>query len=420
MRESQYSFRANSLSAECTFRIVDNAIHWNSGRTARKFPYSEIREVCTVRQLARGNAVLKGRVITSLNLIGQKGERITLSPLHYSGHRTWADRSDSYGPFVDALLADLKKNPKIKLSAKDGWLLRMRNVSLHALPPFLGSVGNGILRATRFLGLERASSIGGRTARLVGPVLPATHVARANLRAAFPEHKSEEIERILQGVWDNFGRVIAECAFADELSSHDRTSACQNRIALDASTIQRVIQISDSGKPCLFFGAHLGSWELGSLAAAFNLRLAALFRPFKNPALDDLIVRARPGMKLIPSRMGAATQIDDCIKAGWSIGMLVDQHFSSGVEVSLFGRPCKVNPTIAKLARKFELPIYGVRVIRTKGSRFIGELTPPLSAPRDKDGKIDVKKTMQMISDTLEKWIREHPDQWLWLHRRWR
>ena len=84
-----------------------------------------------------------------------------------------------------------------------------------------------------------------------------------------------------------------------------------------------------------------------------------------------------------------------------------------------FGRPCKVNPTLARFARFFDCSIRGFRAIRLPGGRFRLELTDPIEAPRDADGKIDAGKTMQVITSVLEGWIREHPEQWMWFQRRW-
>ncbi len=100
--------------------------------------------------------------------------------------------------------------------------------------------------------------------------------------------------------------------------------------------------------------------------------------------------------------------------------MLVDQHYTRGVDVTFFGRTCKANPLIAMLAREVECPIYGTRVIRLPGNRFRGEISDEVKPVRDADGRIDVRGTMQAITDVVEGWVREHPEQWLWVHRRWR
>jgi len=100
--------------------------------------------------------------------------------------------------------------------------------------------------------------------------------------------------------------------------------------------------------------------------------------------------------------------------------MLVDQYFVRGVPVTFFGRRTMANPLLARLARHFDCPIHGVRFIRLTGHRFRGELTDAISPARGAAGDIDIAGTMQIITSVIEGWIREHPEQWLWLHRRWR
>src|SRR5260370_23870356 len=104
------------------------------------------------------------------------------------------------------------------------------------------------------------------------------------------------------------------------------------------------------------------------------------------------------------------------------VAMLVDQHFVKGVEVTFFGRRCKANPLIAQLARHVECPIHGTRIVRRADdkSRFAIEMTPAIVPARDAQGMIDIAGTMQVITTVIEGWVREHPEQWLWLHRRWR
>jgi KDO2-lipid IV(A) lauroyltransferase len=92
-----------------------------------------------------------------------------------------------------------------------------------------------------------------------------------------------------------------------------------------------------------------------------------------------------------------------------------------GVDVIFFGRRTKANPLIAQLARHVECPIHGARMIRLPSlDRFRIEMTEEIPPVRDAESKIDVAATMQVITSVVEGWVREHPEQWLWLHRRWR
>jgi KDO2-lipid IV(A) lauroyltransferase len=91
------------------------------------------------------------------------------------------------------------------------------------------------------------------------------------------------------------------------------------------------------------------------------------------------------------------------------------------VEVTFFGRCCRVNPLIAQLARHVDCPIHGTRIIRRPDrNRFVIEMTEAIEPKRDAEGHVDVQSTMQVIMTVVEGWVREHPEQWLWLHRLWR
>jgi KDO2-lipid IV(A) lauroyltransferase len=89
--------------------------------------------------------------------------------------------------------------------------------------------------------------------------------------------------------------------------------------------------------------------------------------------------------------------------------------------VIFFGRRCIANPLIALLARQTGCPIHGVRVVRQPdGNSFSGEITDAVEPVRDAAGRVDIAGTMQAVTAVIEGWVREHPEQWLWLHRRWR
>ena len=120
------------------------------------------------------------------------------------------------------------------------------------------------------------------------------------------------------------------------------------------------------------------------------------------------------------SRQGAAFAMRGVLERGGHLGMLIDQHFTRGVTVDFLGRPAFTNPIMGKFARAFDCPVHGVRVIRLPAGRFRLQLTPALDLPRDAEGLVDVQGAMQAMTRVVENWVREHPEQWLWMHRRWR
>ena len=123
---------------------------------------------------------------------------------------------------------------------------------------------------------------------------------------------------------------------------------------------------------------------------------------------------------LIPAGRDAPLRLAEALQRGQHVAMLVDQYLTSGVEVTFFGRKTRANPTLARLLRQVECPVHGVRIIRLPDRRFRAELTEEIAPVRDDNGQIDVQGTTQVITSVIEGWIREHPEQWLWLHRRWR
>ncbi len=295
-----------------------------------------------------------------------------------------------------------------------------RQFSLYA-DRLLGRAVKYSLAALRRTDPDRASDLCGASARRIGPLLPAHRIGRANLRAAFPDRDDAWIEQTLRGAWENLGRVAGEYVHLGKLWDFDEERPNAGRIITDDSPVFDELQ--NDGKPALCFAAHLGNWELPAvMAAAHGLPSAVLYRMPNNKAVAREIARIRGPLMghLIRSRSQAPLEMAAALDRGEHLGMLVDQHFSRGVDVTFFGRRCKANPSIARLARQFDCPVVGVRVIRLPDRRFRIAAVGPLDLPRDDAGRIDVQRSTQLITSIVEGWISEHPDQWLWFHRRWR
>jgi KDO2-lipid IV(A) lauroyltransferase len=287
----------------------------------------------------------------------------------------------------------------------------------------VGALTIAMLRTTRYFDPVRTADLFGRVAGLIGPMLREQKIGRANLAAAFPEKSPEQIEAILAGVWDNLGRVGAEFAHLDHIWEHDPAQPEDGRIEVEPRSHELFAQLRLDGKPALIFASHLGNWELPALAAvAHGLDAAILYRRPNIPSADRIIQEMRKVKMgtLIPAGRDAPLRLAEALRKGQHVAMLVDQYFTGGVEVTFFGRKTRANPTLARLLRQIECPIHGVRIIRLPGHRFRAELSEEVKPVRDGTGQIDIQGTMQAITTVVEGWIREHPAQWLWLHRRWR
>jgi KDO2-lipid IV(A) lauroyltransferase len=299
---------------------------------------------------------------------------------------------------------------------------RLRRGIKGASDAVVGALAVALLKALRHTNPERMIDFAGRAMRTIGPLLPENRVGRESLTAAFPEKSPAEIEAILRGVWDNLGRVGAEFAHLDRLWDY-KSPEQPGHFEIPQDSVARYSRIADAGEPALFFGAHLGNWELPAIAAAaYGAKSAVLYRGPNIPAVDRWISETRSALMgtLIRTGLDAPLRLAEAQRAGFHVGMLVDQYYVRGVPVTFFGRPTRANPLLARLARHLDSPIYGVRVIRLPGHRFRGDMTEAIEPVRDADGKINVAGTMQIITTVVEGWVREYPEQWLWLHRRWR
>ena len=299
---------------------------------------------------------------------------------------------------------------------------RLKAIAARAGAAVMIGVIRTLFAFLRMLGPERASDLGGWLLRTASPLIPVNRVALANIRAAFPEKDEAEVKRIARGAWENLGRVAGEYANLKALFDYDYHNP-DKPSRVEVKGIEHFIALKDDEKPGLIFSTHLANWELPAICAqAYDLETTAVFRAPNDPAIAAVVHEIRSGAMggLAAAKQGAAFAMQGVLENGGHLGMLIDQHFTRGVVVPFFGRPALTNPIMGKFAKRFECPVHGVRVIRLPNHRFRLELTPPLDLPRDASGEIDVQGAMAMMTAVVEGWVREYPEQWLWMHRRWR
>ena len=299
--------------------------------------------------------------------------------------------------------------------------LTLRRRLLIAVDWVAGSLILWLLKLLRLLPPEPVIRAFGGVARRFGRYLPRNRIVVANLTAAYPQLSSQACDALAAESWEHLGRLGAEYAFLDRIFDFDPDNPGAGRFEVVGA--EKFLDIRESGKPAILFSGHLANYELLAVCAGrFQLGMTSLFRPPNNRRIARNLFRARTRMMegLVPSTTGAAYELGHFLEKGGRVGLLIDQHFARGPMIRFFGRETATNPLLGILARRHECAVYGARCIRLHDERFRLELTGPYDLPRDADGGIDVDGAMQFVTDVLEGWIREHPAQWLWAHRRWR
>jgi Kdo2-lipid IVA lauroyltransferase/acyltransferase len=268
----------------------------------------------------------------------------------------------------------------------------------------------------RLLPLDAASALGGFLARSLGPRLAISRRALKNLRRALPEIGEDEGRRVIRGMWDNLGRVIAEYPHLGKY----RVYADPGRIEMRGA--EHIHDPAAAGKRIIFFSGHFGNWEVATLAVTqAGFEVVEMYRAPNNPIVDRLINHARSvvGSELAPKGSAGARRMLAAMRAGRHIALLIDQKQNDGIAVPFFGRDAMTGAALATFALRFDCAVVPVRVDRLEGARFRITAEPPLALPRSGDAEADALALMTQANKLLERWIRERPDHWFWLHRRW-
>ena len=251
-------------------------------------------------------------------------------------------------------------------------------------------------------------------ARLLDGALPRLRqVACRNLSLALPELGAARHREIVDGVFRSIARVLVAFAKFPAIRRQNVTGwiRCEG--------LEYVEQALQQGRGVLFATAHLGNWELSAYAyALLAAPMQVVVRPLDNPPIDALVERRRAlsGNRTIGKREYARA-ILKALAANQAVGILVDQNSAAdaGAFVDFFGVKACAGVGFAKLAaRSGAAVIPGFAVWEESEKRYVLRFRPPVPMTGD------AARDTQAVQSELEQAIREHPEQWLWIHRRWK
>jgi len=268
-----------------------------------------------------------------------------------------------------------------------------------------------------------ASDIGGSIGRL-GYYIDGKHrnITLNNLTMAFPEKGKREIIFIARKAFENLGRSVAEVIYITNRKTDDLKKVLYEWITVEGrDNLDHAIK---KGKGILLLTAHFGNWELlGLTAATHGYKLNVIARPLDNPKLDTFInsLRSITGTNVYPKK-GVLKDILKSLKQGEGVGILIDQNTSrsEGVFVDFFGQPASTNRGPAVIAMKSETPVVPFFIIRENKYRhrivYCEEIPLHRSGDKEKDAVLNTK----MFTKKVESFIRNYPEQWFWMHQRWK
>ncbi|MDG1417734.1 MAG: lysophospholipid acyltransferase family protein [Maricaulis sp.] len=277
---------------------------------------------------------------------------------------------------------------------------------------------DGYSGAFRAMGIDRASDNAAALLRKIGPMTSTHKVSRINMQRCFPDAAEPELDRLLGQMWDGFGRLVGEMPnmhrFADPDFFNERVEFVGR---------EHLERARDEGRAVVIISMHQSNWELAAAAIMqTGLNCHITYRPANNPLIDNRIMKTRAdyGVKLMAAKGGdGAKALIGALKKGESVALMNDQKMNDGVEAPFFGHPSMTAPGPTRLAMRHGYPLMPISVRRLDGVRFRVTIHDPIELSANNNKSTAVVETVTRINQWAESVIRDAPEQWFWVHRRW-
>lgn len=270
----------------------------------------------------------------------------------------------------------------------------------------------------RLFSLDRASAIGAWFGSTVLAPFGRSKSTLATLRTAYPELDDAAAKRLLAGMTENIGRIVAETAHLESFA----TPAGVARLTF--AGIDHLRAAEAQGRGVLVISGHFGNWELVTPALHhLGSKLSLVTRPPNNPWVAEWIagLRARLGaVSQIPKGRDGTRAMFSTLKRGETLLMLIDQHLSQGIPAPLFGVPAMTTHAPAILAERLNVPVVPMSVRRTEGAHFQIGFHPAVEFARSGNSARDILEMTTTLNDFIEAEVRRRPEHWLWMHQRFR
>ena len=243
--------------------------------------------------------------------------------------------------------------------------------------------------------------------------------AHRNLLLAFPEKSEEERKLLVQGCFRSLGRTLG--FFSQFLTR----PADPLREQFDVTGIEHIVAAKALGRGAIFFTGHLGMWELTSQGVCLvGHPFSFLVRRIDNPKVEELVdgARVRFGNKTLDKNSAARSMVK-LLRSNEAFGLLPDLNTlgAEGIFVDFFGVPASTTFMVAKLALRTQAPIVPIFAPWNESTKkFEVQIDPVVTIPITGDEETDVHTLTSKITKIVEDRIRRYPDQWLWIHKRWK
>lgn len=263
---------------------------------------------------------------------------------------------------------------------------------------------------------DKASDAGANWLRALGPLVPPHQTALKNLRLAYPNESESWRQDLAVAHWAQLGRVMAEFPHLPEITFQpgDRAELVGGDI-LD--------RVKASGKGAVFISGHFATFEIMPVAIVRRgVTCRMTYRPANNPLIDAriLTIRQQYGADLQAAKgKEGGMGLLRALAKGDSVALMNDQKYNEGVAAPLFGHDAMTADGPTRLALRFDVPLIPMSVLRVNNTHFRVTVHEPIPLQRDIPPDDAVRDSVIRINQFVEARVREAPEQWFWVHKRW-
>jgi len=266
--------------------------------------------------------------------------------------------------------------------------------------------------------LGQVSGFAGWLIGIIGPKTSKHHIAKTNMKLAFPDAADAQIDAWLKQSWNHMGRTFGEFPLLGRIKVFDKNS----NVEVVGLKILEKLKRDKTG--AVLISGHFANWEL--MAAVFSqakLPVRVTYRPTNNPYFDKRIraQRAAYGIELMVAKSGpkGAKELIQALCMGDSVALLNDQKFNEGIEIPFFGHGAMTAPGPTRLAMQTGAPLIPMSIVRTGGTNFRVTIHEEIKPVDTGNRTADIRATVIKITQFIEDQIRQNPTDWFWVHRRW-
>ena len=266
----------------------------------------------------------------------------------------------------------------------------------------------------KILGFKLASNMGGYIGKKIGPLFRSKQTILTNIKNALPSTNKADLELIIQSMWENYGRILAEYVFLKDF----RKEKLNDYLEIEGK--EHLNKVKDSNEQVVFVSGHFNNFELMAMQIEKSgINLAAIYRPLNNIFLNGIMEKIRTKYicknQIKKGRRGTRELLKSFNNKN-SIALMIDQRVSEGEKSNFFGQDAFTTTIPAQLVKKFGCKIVPIHIERYNNFYFKMKVEEPINY--NKDSTID--EITLSLNKLLENMILKNPSQWIWSHNRWK